>query len=357
MPPQDDSRSSADALEEFLQKERTPEEIARLRLEEQPLEGRLAVEVREAQRQKAAAREAAAKAPKPVSRSTQWARDNPERARARDTAWKEAHPEKVRESGRNYYHRNREQRLQDAAVRKDTPEGKRRAAEYQRKYRQDPEKHRKHKEAMDRLRATPEFQQRQRERAALVKRLKELGLPPRRIHKVPAALRRAAQREAEEWCGRRRNKKQLIVIKREARPNKAQKADAREKDPQQVQARITHAARTKRTRSELELDALIRFGPKISELVHATNMRRAALGEPTRNVRDAVRSSMADLVASYFNAHAPGELTADPEDFFQVTTPKVLTAVRRQGRQTISGQDPTHPISLSDVRHGSQRDL
>jgi len=333
MSPQDDSQPSADALEEFLRKERTPEEIARLRLEEQPLEGRLAVEVRETKKQKAAAREAAAKAPKPVPRSTQWARDNPERARARDEAWREAHPEKVREAGRDHYHRNREQRLQDAATRKDSPEGKRRAAEYQRKYRQDPEKRRKHKEAMDKLRATPEFQQRQRERAALEKRLKELGLPPRRLHKVPAALRRAAEKESTEWFGRRRNQKQIALIKREARPSQAQEADAREKDPQQVQKRITHAVRSKSTADELLAEVLARYGTKLEDLVVATNMRRAATGRPTRRVAAAVRASANDLVASYFKANAPGEIAVDHDAFFQAVEPRLRQATAHPARQ------------------------
>ena len=349
MSPQDDSQPSADTLEEFLRKERTPEEIARLSLEEQPLEGRLAVEVRETKKQKAAAREAAANAPKPVPRSTQWARDNPERARARDEAWKEAHPEKVREAGRDYYHRNREQRLQDAASRKDTPEGKRRAAEYQRKYRQDPEKRRKHKEAMDKLRATPEFQQRQRERAALEKRLKELGLPPRRLHKVPAALRRAAEQEATEWFGRRRNKKQLIVIKREARPSKAQKEDAREKDPRQVEARITHAARSKSTADELLFEVLARYGTKIQDLVVATNMRRAAVGKPTRKVADAVRTSANELVTSYFKAHAPGEIAVDHDAFFRAVEPRILhsTAIKPSPNSPSSGVALSRPRTTS----------
>lgn len=116
---------------------------------------------------------------------------------------------------------------------------------------------------MARLRATPEFKERNRERHRHDRRLKELGLPPRRLHRVPAAHRRKFAADAEAWFTRKRTRRQVAQIRREARPTRAQLRDEALKSADAVQARITDAVRTMRTRQQLVTETLVTFGPQL----------------------------------------------------------------------------------------------
>lgn len=266
----------------------------------------------------------------PLPRSTGWAHAHPERAKALNEQWRADHPDRVRRISRDYWHRNREQRLFDAEERKSTPEGRRRAAAYQRRAREDPETLRKHREGMAKLRATPEFKERNRERYRCDRRLKELGLPPRRLHKVPAAHRRKFAADADAWFTRKRTKQQVARLRREARPSKAQLRDEALKSPDAVEARITDAVRNMRARKQLVTETLITFGPQLQLLIETTNAHRAARGLSTRNVAQAQHDAAMSIVDRYFATVAPGEQLVDRRAYLNATKPRLLQAVRKQ---------------------------
>ena len=93
---------------------------------------------------------------------------------------------------------------------------------------------------------------------------KNSGFPPRRLHRVPAAHRRKFAADAEAWFTRKRERRQVAQIRREARPTKAQLRDEALKSPDAVQARITDAVRNMRTRQQLVTETLVTFGRSCS---------------------------------------------------------------------------------------------
>lgn len=140
-------------------------------------------------RQKAAANE----------RASAWKQAHPEQARENQRRWREAHPERVREYHRRYYERHRDEiavrtmRYRDAnesAVENRRAEwaaaNRERITEYQRKYREDPERYAKTLAS-------------NREARRVQRLLGASGLPPKRLHRVAAAERRANEADAHHF--------------------------------------------------------------------------------------------------------------------------------------------------------------
>lgn len=137
----------------------------------------------------------------------EWYAENREIALERGRRFREEHPDKIREYQRRYKERHPErarrigregaQRHRDAnadAIR----ERQRVAAAVQRK--EKPNAHKEwYEKNLERQRA------RSRETARLGRRLKKLGLPPSRVHKLYAEQRRAQDAAADEYFARRRS--------------------------------------------------------------------------------------------------------------------------------------------------------
>jgi len=132
-------------------------------------------------------------------RSSAWKQAHPEQARENQRRWREAHPDRVRGYHRRYYQRHRDeiavrtQRYRDAnesAVKQRRAEwaaaNRERITEYQRKYREDPERYAKTLAS-------------NREARRVQRLLDAGGLPPRRLHRVAAAERRANEAGADHF--------------------------------------------------------------------------------------------------------------------------------------------------------------
>ncbi|MDQ0614034.1 hypothetical protein QF046_001675 [Microbacterium sp. W4I4] len=132
---------------------------------------------------------------------------NPDAAREKSRAFREAHPDKIREYQRRYKERHPERARQssrESAQRyrdKNAEElraKQRLAAEERRK--KDPDQHKRwYEKHLEEQRA------RGRETARLQRRLKKLGLPPIRFHRIYAEERRAHDAAAGEYFARRRD--------------------------------------------------------------------------------------------------------------------------------------------------------
>lgn len=155
-----------------------------------------------------------------------WATANPERVRQRQQAWNAQNPERVREHKRNYYHRNREAR--QAAGRDQNARRRRNPAERE-KARQYQAKHRERRNLRQKeRRSTPEgraqHNREQNERRARERRRRELGLPPRSMHRATINERVRNAAAAEEFFTRRRNSRELRLLGEELAEVRAEAA-------------------------------------------------------------------------------------------------------------------------------------
>lgn len=124
---------------------------------------------------------------------------DPEGARAYQRQWRAANPDKVRAYSRKYVETHRDVLRERATSYRDrNPDAVRRrlkkwternpdyAANYQRAYRQDPTVYAKALQA-------------NRDAKRLARRLQQLALPPKQVHRTAAADRRANQRDADHF--------------------------------------------------------------------------------------------------------------------------------------------------------------
>ncbi|RXZ70278.1 hypothetical protein [Agromyces albus] len=134
-------------------------------------------------------------------RAKRWREAHPERVREYQKGWVQENREKVREYYNRYYATHRDEVNARAAARRDAdPErtkqahkewaqrNKDRRAELQRERRSDPEVYRAELDANAAARR-------------LKRRLEHAGLPPKRLHPITAAERRAHEREAAAYFG------------------------------------------------------------------------------------------------------------------------------------------------------------
>lgn len=200
--PVDDEQTPARLLGAWLQDcQRARVADAFNRREATAREAAASYQTREASRQKhlqeARDREARLRANR--ARAAKWEKDNPERSRATRQRWVENNIEKRRKASRDYYYRNKEQILAKAKERHLADPSVRQKR--QQKYRQ---------EHPDRIaaasaawRAKPENKERHREAAqrweARERRRREVGIPPRRIHRRTPEDKRMDAGKADEF--------------------------------------------------------------------------------------------------------------------------------------------------------------
>ncbi|MBS0475779.1 MAG: hypothetical protein JSR28_11660 [Proteobacteria bacterium] len=138
-------------------------------------------------------------------RVRRWTEANRERKRESIRRWREAHPEKTAEYSRRYYERNRDAVLARARQRRDeSPEKVKAAArDWQQRNREHlSEWQRQHRaENPD---AYARSLKSNRDAKRLTRRLTSLGLPAKRVRRVPAAERRAHEAESREFFERER---------------------------------------------------------------------------------------------------------------------------------------------------------
>ena len=136
---------------------------------------------------------------------------------ARLLRWREENPERVRELPRLWYARNKEKKLlRDVQrVRSLDPEAQWKRAEQRRRYESRPEVAERRRQRN----AAPDVRARANARERLVRRLKALDLPPRRLTPTPAAYKRYYTRAADDFFTRKRDTAALARLKREAQPN------------------------------------------------------------------------------------------------------------------------------------------
>ncbi|UOE44957.1 hypothetical protein [Agromyces larvae] len=132
-------------------------------------------------------------------RAKAWRQEHPERVRAYQQRWVEENRDKVREYANRYYATHRDEVNARAAARRDadperTKRTKKEWAERNKERRADYQRNR---------RSNPDVYQAELEANAAARRLKRAlmreGLPPKRVHPVTAAERRANEREAAEY--------------------------------------------------------------------------------------------------------------------------------------------------------------
>lgn len=170
----------------------------------------------ERQRRQALAAEAE-KRQREVARVREWTRQNPEKRQEARQRYKEQNLEKYRAAQREYYHRNRQAILERRKVQGQNPEMMRAA---RRRYE---ERNREKRNAAARQRPVdPEKREKyratERERKRLERRLQAAGLPPRQLHRTPAAERKANLKSAGEFFSRKRSRAELRRISEQDAP-------------------------------------------------------------------------------------------------------------------------------------------
>lgn len=203
-------------------------------------------------------------------RVRRWREANPDRVRERQRRWVSENPEKVREYQRRHYARNRDARLAQARRRRDeNPEKVKAAArdwqqrnrehltEWQRQYRaENPDAYARSLKS-------------NRDSKRLTRRLKSLGLPPKRIHRSPAAERRSHEAESREFfdrqqaaSARKRLMGEYAPLDRSAMDGwSSRSALARRRDAQLSRFRReleSGASRVPAIREEVQMDAVAR---------------------------------------------------------------------------------------------------
>ena len=203
-------------------------------------------------------------------RAARWREANPERVRERQRRWVSENPEKVREYQRRHYARNREAVLARARARRDeNPEKVKAAArdwqqrnrehltEWQRQYR------------AENADAYARSLKSNRDSKRLARRLKSLGLPAKRVHRSPAAERRAHEAESQEFFDRQPAASARMRLMDEYKPLdqsameawSSRSALARRRDAQLSRFRRQLAAGASRVpaiREEVRMDAVAR---------------------------------------------------------------------------------------------------
>lgn len=253
-----------------------------------------------------------------------WYAANRERERARARTFRERHPEKLREYRRRFRERHPERAAEQArrASREwrdrnadDVRERQRSTAAARRE--QDPDAFRRWYEAnLERERA------RSREASRLRSRLKKLGLPPRKVHRVYAEQKRQHAADAKSFFDTKRTPSQLnqlaleaphragdLATSRAAREVKAARARAQSPSARAEAAQRAAHAR-ERVRWARMLPVLIgRFeasnGPRVREEVRMDSIARQRAGKPAYDVdvetakrlrREALNAALARLV-------------------------------------------------------------
>lgn len=159
-----------------------------------------------------------------------WAAVNQGRARERQRAWNAKNPERVREHKRNYYHRNRETRQaagRDQNARRRLDPGEReKARQYQAEHREQ------RNLRQNERRSTPEAREKhnreQNEGRARERRRRELGLPPRSMHRATINERARNAASADEFFTRKCNSRELRRLGEELAEVQAETAPASE---------------------------------------------------------------------------------------------------------------------------------
>lgn len=137
-------------------------------------------------------------------RGRRYREEHPEKVREYQRRYRERHPDRARRSAREYSQRHRDANAEEIRA-------KQRLAAAERRKR-NPDEHREwYEKHLDEQRA------RGREASRLRRRLKNLGLPPSRIHRSYAEERRARDAEANEYFARRRDVVERAGIAAEAR--------------------------------------------------------------------------------------------------------------------------------------------
>ena len=143
-----------------------------------------------------------------------WAAANPERVRKRQRAWSAKNPERVREHKRNYYHRNRETRQaasrDQSARRRRDPAEREKARQYQAEHRE--QRNLRQNERRSTPEAREKYNREQNERRARERRRRELGLPPRPVHRATTNERARNAAAAEAFFTRKRNSRELRLL-------------------------------------------------------------------------------------------------------------------------------------------------
>lgn len=243
-------------------------------------------------------------------RARRWSQDNPDKTREYRQRYREQHPDKVRQWERAYYHRNSESRR--AAAREwaernpeHKAEGMRRwqqanrepLREYQRRYRAE------NPEVYERAKAAS------REAARRARRLKELGLPPKRVRRVKAADRLRNDQTATDFFTRQRSPVERPRIMHDYQPTPPElladwkrrsalarvRSDAMARFPRQLEeyqrkhgerlrdeARLDSTARTLRGAPPLDLDAEVH-----RRAFEAVWRGTAGLGKPVADIQPA----------------------------------------------------------------------
>ena len=270
-----------------------------------------------------------------AARSAQWRQDHPEQARETKERWAKENPEAVREHDKRYYETHREERLKATQDYRASERGRQRTNERQRerRRRESSEKAEQRLEQQRQKRSDPEYQAKiyaqNAERRRIERRLKALGLPPRRLHRVPVAYKRQHAEEAERWFSRNRTQSHIEQIKAEARPNDAQRREGLRKSEVAQMYSVARQISRSRDQEELTAEFLQTHGPLLRHLVIRTNMRRAATGRSSRPVEEAMRAVAVNTVAQYFAVRAPGETHVDPKDFYRHVTAQLTEKARQ----------------------------
>jgi len=278
-----------------------------------------------------------------AARSARWREEHPEQARETKQRWVQDNPDAVRETNKRYYESHREERLKAAQDYRATEEGRRRHNEQQRERRkqQGPEKAEQRLEQQRQKRSDPKYQAQiyaqNAERRRIERRLKALGLPPRRLHRVPVAHKRQHAEAAEHWFSRKRTKSHIEQIKAEARPNEAQRREGLRLIEISQMNSIARQISRARDQEQLTAEFLESHGPLLRHLVIRTNMRRAAVGRSSRPVEEAIKAVAANTVAKYFAARAPGETHVDPADFYRHVSAQLTAKARQQAPSSDTG--------------------
>ncbi|MBN8424404.1 hypothetical protein JF531_07700 [Microbacterium esteraromaticum] len=136
-------------------------------------------------------------------RARRFRAEHPDKVREYQRRYKERHPERARRSSREAAQRHRDANADEIRARERVAAADRR--------KQHPNAHREwYERNLERQRA------RSRDAARLRRRLKKLGLPPSRIHRLFAEERRAHDAAAEEYFVRRRSVDERGAIAAEA---------------------------------------------------------------------------------------------------------------------------------------------
>lgn len=330
MAPERDAADASD-LEAFVERSRSPEEIERLRLEALPPdEYEVEIQILENSKKDLRTPEKRANDRRRADRERQraWREANPEKVAQQHREWAAKNPERQRKHGRDYYYRNRETFKERDDRRAATTAGRAKKAEAQRKWRAKGDNRERVNELNRRRRADPEYRAElyrlQAERRRLDRRLKDAGLPPRRLRRVYAAEKRQNAKSAAEFFAEPRTRGYVARLLRELEPNRQQRIDTLQKSPAATLASVTAQARLPETRDALVRTLLVHHEERLREHVARQNAQRAALGRSTDRVDDVVPRIADRIVDTYLASPAAKPIqNVDPERFRRYIGPRI----------------------------------